>query len=78
MIKNKIKAIEIGFLIVCILPTVSQALDKEDILKFENNVKPIMEKIALSSLENKRLAELRDTLLPKLMNGEIDLDNIEI
>lgn len=52
--------------------------DKEDILKFENNVKPIMEKIALNSLENKRLAELRDTLLPKLMNGEIDLDNIEI
>lgn len=52
--------------------------DKEDILKFENNVKTIMEKIALNSLENKRLAELRDTLLPKLMNGEIDLDNIEI
>ena len=52
--------------------------DKEDILKFENNVKPIMEKMALNSLENKRLAELRDTLLPKLMNGEIDLDNIEI
>ena len=52
--------------------------DKKDILKFENNVKPIMEKIALNSLENKKLAELRDTLLPKLMNGEIDLDNIEI
>ena len=52
--------------------------DKEDILKFENNIKPIMEKIVLNSLENKRLAELRDTLLPKLMNGEIDLDNIEI
>ena len=52
--------------------------DKDNILKFENNVKPIMEKIALNSLENKRLAELRDALLPKLMNGEIDLDNIEI
>ena len=52
--------------------------DKEDILKFENNVKPIMEKIALNSLENKRLGELRDTLLPKLMNGEIDLENIKI
>jgi len=52
--------------------------DKDDILKFENSVKPIMEKIALNSLENKRLAELRDTLLPKLMNGEIELDNIEI
>lgn len=26
--------------------------------------------------ENKRLAEIRDTLLPKLMSGEIDLYNI--
>lgn len=34
MNKNKIKAIKIGFLIVCILPTISQALDKEDILKY--------------------------------------------
>lgn len=34
MIKNKIKAIKIGFLIVCILPTISQALDKEGILKY--------------------------------------------
>ena len=37
-----------------------------------------MEKIALNSLMNKKLSQLRDTLLPKLMNGEIDLDNIEI
>ena len=28
--------------------------------------------------ENKILEQLRDTLLPKLMNGEIDLDKIEI
>ena len=28
--------------------------------------------------ENLRLAELRDTLLPKLMNGEIDVDNVKI
>lgn len=34
MLKNKIKAIKVGFLIVCILPTMSYALDKEDILKF--------------------------------------------
>lgn len=52
--------------------------DKKDIINFENNVKPIVEKIALNSLENKKLSELRDTLLPKLMNDEIDLDNIEI
>ena len=29
-------------------------------------------------MENRYLEQLRDTLLPKLMNGEIDLDNIEI
>ena len=52
--------------------------DKEFIKKFENEVKPIMESIANNSLENKKLVELRDTLLPKLMNGEIDLDKIEI
>lgn len=52
--------------------------EKEDIINFEKNVKPIMDKIVLNSLENKKLSELRDSLLPKLMNSEIDLDNIEI
>ena len=28
--------------------------------------------------QNETLEQLRDTLLPKLMNGEIDLDKIEI
>ena len=52
--------------------------DEKEIINFENSVKPIMEKISSNTLENKKLVELRDTLLPKLMNGEIDLDNIEI
>ena len=51
--------------------------DKETIENFEIKVKPIMESIANNSLENKTLAELRYTLLPKLMNGEIDLDKIK-
>ncbi len=38
----------------------------------------ILEKIYKNNLENKTLMKLRDTLLPKLMNGEIDLENIEI
>ena len=29
-------------------------------------------------LQNIKLEQLRDTLLPKLMNGEIDLDSIEV
>ncbi len=54
-------------------------LPNEDILKkfsiiVENNYKKISNIIE----ENRRLEKLRDTLLPKLMNGEIDLDKIEI
>ncbi len=48
------------------------------IIEFHNDVSKMFEKIKLNQLENKKLQQLRDTLLPKLMNGEIDLDNIEI
>ena len=46
--------------------------------EFDEKVKPIFDKISLTCFESKKLRQLRDTLLPKLMNGEIDLDNIEI
>lgn len=50
-----------------------------DLLKnFTNNVSPVMHKIAANALENVRLSELRDTLLPKLMSGEINVDNVKI
>lgn len=52
--------------------------NRDDIIKFESMVKPFMEQIANNSLENRNLSQLRDTLLPKLMNGEIDLSKIEI
>lgn len=52
------------------------AFDKLD--KFNAEIDPIYKKYELNIKENEKLSELRDTLLPKLMNGEIDLDNIEI
>lgn len=51
---------------------------KEIMEKFNAIIKPIFYKIRENCFENKNLEQLRDTLLPKLMNGEIDLDNIEI
>ena len=42
-----------------------------DIVKFEELVMPIYKTIASNRMESKNLATLRDTLLPKLMNGEI-------
>lgn len=38
----------------------------------------IMNKISNNSNENIKLEQLRDTLLPKLMNGEIDLEKINL
>ena len=39
---------------------------------------PMFEIIINNQLENQRLAQLRDTLLPKLMSGELDVSNIEL
>jgi len=35
-------------------------------------------KVPMVRISTEQLEKLRDTLLPKLMNGEIDLENIEI
>ena len=44
---------------------------KEIIDIFQSKVVSIFEKILSSSIENKRLTEIRDLLLPRLLNGEI-------
>jgi type I restriction enzyme S subunit len=38
----------------------------------------IMETIKTNSLESRRLAELRDTLLPRLMSGEIKVNDVDV
>ena len=40
-------------------------------------LQPIYEMIILNRIENKKLAATRDTLLPKLMNGEIDMSEVD-
>ncbi len=47
-------------------------------LQISEILKSNIDKISTNLIENEKLEQLRDTLLPKLMNGEIDLDNIEI
>lgn len=46
--------------------------------EFNDLVKPLFEIQIINEKNNRELEQLRDTLLPKLMNGEIELDNIEI
>lgn len=52
--------------------------ENNEISDFSNLMYPLFEKMILNEKENRILEQLRDTLLPKLMNGEIDLDKIEI
>ena len=47
--------------------------DKESIYDFQDKVKPFFDKIASIQKENSRLSLLRDTLLPRLMSGKIEV-----
>lgn len=46
--------------------------------QYQTSVKPIYKMIANNCFENTRLAEVRDILLPKLMSGEISVDDVKI
>lgn len=45
--------------------------DNSILKSFENKIEPIFQKILLNKKENKMLTELRDWLLPMLMNGQV-------
>ena len=47
-----------------------------DMNKFNDLIEPIFKKIRFNQLEIIELTKLRDTLLPKLMNGEIDISEV--
>lgn len=54
-------------------------LPSDDVLNsFTQLVNPICDIKMKNQHENERLATLRDTLLPKLMNGEIDVSEVKI
>lgn len=47
--------------------------DEESIYDFQDKVKPFFDRIASLQKENSRLSLLRDTLLPRLMSGELEV-----
>lgn len=53
-------------------------LTEEQLEKFWEFSNPIYQKMIINMEQNQTLKQLRDTLLPKLMKGEIDLENVEI
>lgn len=51
---------------------------KDEINEFNKKVKPMFDTISLNKRENKKIDSLREFLLPLLMNGQINVDDIEI
>ena len=56
----------------CVLPE-----PKEDDNNFMETIKSIFNAVAINNEENQRLATLRDTLLPRLMSGELDVSSLD-
>ncbi len=52
--------------------------DEETLSKFEDFAGSLMNKWELNNRENIKLTLLRDTILPKLISGELDISNIEL
>lgn len=51
---------------------------KEVLEEFDNIVKPLFSTILLNTRQNNHLICVRDSLLPKLMSGEIDVSQVEV
>lgn len=51
---------------------------EEELARFNTIASPLLEQIYSNRAENKRLSILRDTLLPKLMSGEIDVSAVQL
>ena len=51
---------------------------EEELAGFNTIASPLLEQIYSNRAENKRLSILRDTLLPKLMSGEINVSAIQL
>lgn len=51
---------------------------KEKVLAFDDYCQTVFDQIFANGKESEQLAQLRDTLLPKLMSGELDVSDIEI
>jgi type I restriction enzyme S subunit len=53
-------------------------VDSESLAEFSEFAWPVISEIENNLLENQRLSTLRDTLLPRLMSGEIDISDIDL
>lgn len=51
---------------------------EDELAEFQSLVSPMYAQIRINAIENDKLKWLRDSLLPKLMSGEIDVSGIQL
>lgn len=51
---------------------------EDELAEFQSLVSPMYAQIRINAIENDRLKRLRDSLLPKLMSGEIDVSTVQL
>lgn len=51
---------------------------EEEVTKLNAKISPLLQMISKLDNENERLVQMRDSLLPKLMSGELDVSEIDI
>ena len=61
---------------IAVMPVID--LPEADIVRFTDHITPLFRMIGANKAENDRLAGIRDSLLPKLMSGELDVSDIEL
>ena len=49
-----------------------------DMKKFTETVNPLFQQVWANQEENEKLASIRDTLLPRLMSGELDVSSLDL
>lgn len=52
--------------------------DSDSLERIGKQLEPIYETIIYNRIQNRKLAELRNSLLPKLMSGEIDVKDVQL
>lgn len=55
-----------------VLPT------EDELTEFQSLVSPMYAQMRINAIENDKLKQLRDSLLPKLMSGDLDVSGINI
>ena len=62
-----------------ILNAIKVVIPSDEILmEFEREASFFWDIIEMNNLEKQKLSQLRDSLLPKLMSGEIDVSEVEV